>query len=59
MLTRAHCLAGVCPCSQPEYPGDDHQCPPDTRTYAEIEADDDRQRNRPFEEDEGVRVEWP
>lgn len=59
MTTRNDCSAGVCPCSRPEYPGPDHQCPPDPRSFEEVERDRDRQLNRPFEEDEGVSVQWP
>jgi hypothetical protein len=59
MTTRADCLRGTCPCSRPEYPGPDHQCPPDTRSFEEIENERHRQLNRPFEEDEGVPVHLP
>jgi hypothetical protein len=56
MTTRADCLAGVCPCSRPEYPGDDHRCPADPRSFDEIERERDRELYRPFEEDEGIPV---
>lgn len=59
MTTRDDCLAGTCPCSRPEYPGDDHQCPPDPRSFGEREADWYRQSYRPFENDEGIPVAFP
>jgi hypothetical protein len=56
MTTRAQCLAGTCPCSRPEYPGDDHECPPDPRNADEIENERYRQSYRPYENDEGIPV---
>lgn len=56
MTTRAECLAGTCPCSRPEYPGDDHHCPPNPRSIDERENDWYRQSYRPYESDEGIPV---
>jgi hypothetical protein len=56
-MSYANCLAGTCPCSRPEHPGADHVCPSDPRTLEELEAERYRQSYRPFEEDEGIRVE--
>jgi hypothetical protein len=59
MATRAECLARTCPCSRPEYPGDAHRCPPDPRSYEQIERDNYRQSYRPYEEDDGLSVTCP
>ena len=59
MTTYSQCLAGTCPCSRPENPGPDHQCPPDPRSYAEIENETYKELNRPYEEDEGTSIHWP
>lgn len=59
MVTRDDCLAGICPCNRPENPGRDHLCPTDPRSFEDVERERDWQLDRPFEEDEGVRVEWP
>jgi hypothetical protein len=59
MTTRAQCLAGVCPCSRPEYPGAGHECPPDPRSFEEREEDWYRQSYRPYENDEGISVAFP
>jgi hypothetical protein len=55
MTTRAECLAATCPCSRPEYPGDNHHCPPDPRRIDEIDA----QSYRPYEADEGIPLSLP
>ena len=54
MTTYSDCLAGVCPCAGSTYPGADHQCPGDPRSYEEIELETERQLNRPYELDEGI-----
>jgi hypothetical protein len=59
MTTYADCLAGVCPCSRPEQPAPDHQCPPDGLTIDEREREFERQNYRPYEEDEGTSIHWP
>lgn len=56
--TIADCRAGVCPCAGSVNPGADFECPPDRRSYEEIELERDRQLNRPFEEDEGIPIHW-
>jgi hypothetical protein len=52
-MSIADCRAGICPCSRPEYPGDDHTCPPDPRSVDEREADREHELNRPCEPWEG------
>lgn len=60
-MTRAACNAGTCPCARPERPPEGHECPPDERSFAEIEEERERQLNRPYELDEGLTAQnqWP